>query len=105
MDKKRIRFIRDTIPEREGGPGYKLGDEVELLPNQCERWRIRNAAEYVQLIEQAEQAEQEGETDGDTMDGSADVGEQDGGDSGQRSESDAGTSEPRPRGRPPKHRG
>lgn len=99
---QRIRFTRDTIPEREGGPGYKKGDEVELTRAQCERWRIRNAAEYVKLIEQEQKDE---EPNGNTLDGSSDVGGQDSGDSGERAEPVDGSGEQRQRGRPPKHRG
>lgn len=99
---ERIRFIRDTIPEREGGPGYKQGDEVELTRVQCERWIIRNAAEYVTLTEQEQKAE---ESDGDTLDGSTHVEGQDGGDSGERPQFVAGSGEHRPRGKPGKHRG
>lgn len=43
---KTIRFTRNTDPEREGGPGYKQGDIVELTPNVADRWLRRDAAEF-----------------------------------------------------------
>jgi hypothetical protein len=100
---ERIRFIRDTVPEREGGPGYKQGDEVDLPANLCERWRSRNAAEYVKQIKQEELKTKE--ADGNTLEGSAHVDGKDGGDSGERPEHDAGSGDQRPRGKTGKHRG
>lgn len=41
---KTIRFTRNTIPEREGGPGYKAGDVATLRGDRAQRWIRRGAA-------------------------------------------------------------
>jgi len=41
---KTIRFTRDTVPEREGGPGYKTGDTATLRGDRAQRWIRRGAA-------------------------------------------------------------
>jgi hypothetical protein len=44
---KTVRFIRDTDPSREGGPGYKAGDTVTLSFASARRWAMRSAVEDV----------------------------------------------------------
>jgi hypothetical protein len=41
---KTIRFTRNTIPEREGGPGYREGDIKTLRDDRAARWLRRGAA-------------------------------------------------------------
>lgn len=41
-----IRFTRDTVPHREGGPGFKAGEVHDLNDASARRWVVRNAAEY-----------------------------------------------------------
>lgn len=97
---KKIRFTRNTIPHREGGPGYKAGDVVQLPSGSCERWIRRDAAEYVTdplpVIEATNDVE--------AMDSAADVAGAHGGSDGERAEPDAEPSQPRRRGRPPGRR-
>lgn len=40
----KVRFIRDTDPSREGGPGYKAGAVVTLKVASARHWEIRGAA-------------------------------------------------------------
>jgi len=105
---KTVRFLRDTDPHREGGPGFKSGQVHSLNPASARRWVIRGAAEYITdrpLVESktyndgtvatgvaplpdqspAEQAEEEA-ADGDVMDSAADVAGQDDSRAGERTE-------------------
>lgn len=44
---KRVKFIRNTVPEREGGPGYKKGDVVDMNFASAARWQRRSAIEVL----------------------------------------------------------
>lgn len=44
---KTVRFVRDTDPEREGGPGFKSGQVHSLKESSARHWYIRGAAVYV----------------------------------------------------------
>ena len=113
-DLRKVQFTRDTDPYREGGPGYKAGDIAFLKPASAERWIRRSAA--VAYVPPAEPQPAlapvvpltvtlDDLPNGDTLGSAEDVGGQDGGDTGDRAESDSATSQPRRRGRPPKNSG
>lgn len=130
---KTVRFLRDTDPSREGGPGYKAGAIVTLKDESARRWVNRSAAEYVQseatdagvaetkpnepVVTRDElddllspgptgtEVKPEGDSNVNTVDGSADVAEQNGGDSGNGSESDAPASESGATGKGSRSRG
>lgn len=121
---KTVRFTRDTDPAREGGAGFKAGEVHSLRDGSAKRWVIRGAAEYVKVEQEpaapdakpaadapkVDDDKQEGAAlslepaNGNTLESAADVAGQDGGDSGERTESDAGAVQPRRRGRPPVNR-
>lgn len=110
---KTVRFLRDTDPSREGGPGYTAGAIVSLKDDSAKRWVSRSAAEYVKSEATTEVAETNQQVEDDELaqllgtgpaasdvktpeennvnavEGSADVAEQNGGDNGNGSESDA----------------
>jgi hypothetical protein len=113
---KTVRFLRDTDPSREGGPGFTAGAIVALKDESARRWVNRSAAEYVKseatdsgVAAKNQKASKkpvvtgdelddllgvstvktEGQTDVNAVEGSADVAGQNGGDSGNGSESEA----------------
>lgn len=99
---KTVRFLRDTDPEREGGPGFKAGDVHTLKDASARHWFIRGAVEY--LKDEGAPASQEppadtgeptnppadtGEpevADGDAVESPSDVEGQDGDGAGERAE-------------------
>jgi len=105
---KTVRFLRDTDPSREGGPGFTAGAIVALKDDSARRWVNRSAAEYVKP-EKSQKASKkpvvtgdelddllgvstvktEGKTDVNAVVNPADVAGQNGGDTGNGSESEA----------------
>lgn len=99
---KTVRFLRDTDPEREGGPGFKAGEIRTLKDDSARHWLVRGAVEYLKdeaapVLEPSPEPSGEvdnppadaGEpeaTDGDAVESAADVGGQDGDGAGERPE-------------------
>lgn len=100
-----VRFLRDTDPAREGGPGFKSGQVHSLRDDSARRWITRGAAEYVTEVVALPEASpaptpaepinepaapaadpEEEKADGDPVDGPADVEGEDGAGSGERAE-------------------
>lgn len=115
-----VKFYRDTNPSREGGPGYKAGDIVQLKDASARRWISRNAAEYVRpdapvaaaaepeapvvaAVQDVQQTQEETVvdpiegSDGNGVEGAPDVEGADGGDSGERAQHEPGRRRGRPR--------
>lgn len=44
---KKVKFIRNTVPEREGGDGWKKGDVVTMSDGSAARWMRRSAIEVL----------------------------------------------------------
>lgn len=111
----KVRFLRDTDPSREGGPGYKAGAVVTLKVASARRWEIRGAAVIVReetqsintpVVEQDEldaligNAGKQPETaDEQAVANPADVAGENGSDSGNGAEPDTTASTAGRRGR------
>lgn len=44
---KKVKFIRNTVPEREGGEGWRKGDVVVMNDGSAARWMRRSAIEVL----------------------------------------------------------
>lgn len=104
-----VRFLRNTDLKREGR-AFLAGEVHTMNYASSARWVRRGAAEYVtdpQLLDVTTISDEKPVfvevLSGDTVESSADVGRADGGDTGAGAEHVAEPSEPRRRGRPPKH--
>lgn len=58
----KVRFIRDTDPVREGGPGYKAGHIAEMSAASANRWFRRSAAVFVTEADEVAKKKSEGLT-------------------------------------------
>lgn len=102
-----VRFLRNTDLKREGR-AFLAGEVHTMNYASSARWVRRGAAEYVTEVVDVTTVLDEKPVfvevlSGNTVESSADVGRADGGDTGAGAEHVAEPSEPRRRGRPPKH--